>query len=80
VGVRLLCFAALVVAFIVAMPGLGSIRSRLAHENPTWLAFAAVFRFLSTLAYVVLFRAIFAPGMSGDLRSFEDHPQLEPGR
>lgn len=54
----------MVVALIVALPGLGSIRSRLAHESPVWLVLAAGFRLLSALAYVVLFRAIFAPKMS----------------
>jgi uncharacterized membrane protein YbhN (UPF0104 family) len=62
--IRLLLFAGLVIALIVAVPGLGSIRHRLAHGNPAWLVFAASFRLLSALSYVVLFRAIFAPKMS----------------
>jgi uncharacterized membrane protein YbhN (UPF0104 family) len=61
---RLLLFAAVVVALILALPGLGSIRGRLAHGNPVWLVLAACFRLFSALAYVVLFRAIFAPKMS----------------
>ena len=62
--IRVLLFAAVVVALIVALPGLGSIRGRLAHGNPAWLVLAASFRLLSALSYVVLFRAIFAPKMS----------------
>ncbi|HTU85697.1 MAG TPA: lysylphosphatidylglycerol synthase transmembrane domain-containing protein [Solirubrobacteraceae bacterium] len=62
--IRLLLFAGLVVALIVAVPGLGSIRGRLAHGNPAWLVIAASFRLLSALSYVVLFRAIFAPKMA----------------
>ncbi|HEY4826630.1 MAG TPA: lysylphosphatidylglycerol synthase transmembrane domain-containing protein [Solirubrobacteraceae bacterium] len=62
--IRVLIFAAIVVALIVALPGLGSIRSRLAHGDPAWLVLAASFRLSSALAYVVLFRAIFAPQMS----------------
>jgi uncharacterized membrane protein YbhN (UPF0104 family) len=62
--IRVLLFAGVVVALIVALPGLGSIRGQLAHGNPAWLGLAASFRFSSALAYVFLFRAIFAPKMS----------------
>jgi uncharacterized membrane protein YbhN (UPF0104 family) len=62
--VRLLFFAALVVVVIVTVPGLGSIRGRLAHGNPGWLVLAGCFRLASALSYVVLFRAIFAPRMA----------------
>ena len=62
--IRLLLFVGLVVALIVAVPGFGSIRGRLAHGNPAWLVLAASFRLSSALAYVALFRAIFAPDMS----------------
>jgi uncharacterized membrane protein YbhN (UPF0104 family) len=61
---RLLLFAGVVIALIVAVPGFGSIRSRLAHGDPAWLVLAASFRLSSAIAYVVLFRAIFAPNMS----------------
>lgn len=62
--IRLLLFAAVVVALIIALPGLGSIRTRLAHGSPEWIVLAACFRLASALAYVVLFRAIFAPKMA----------------
>jgi uncharacterized membrane protein YbhN (UPF0104 family) len=62
--VRLVCFVALVVALVEAVPGLSSIRGRLAHGSPSWLLLAGCFRLLSALSYVVLFRAIFAPEQS----------------
>ena len=62
--VGLLFFAALVVVVIVTVPGLGSIRGRLAHGNPGWLVLAGCFRLASALSYVVLFRAIFASRMA----------------
>ena len=62
--IRVLLFAAVVVALIVALPGLGSIRGRLSHGNPAWIGLAACFRFSSALAYVFLFRAIFTSNMS----------------
>jgi uncharacterized membrane protein YbhN (UPF0104 family) len=64
-GVAVLVLTAvLVAALILAVPGLASIRSRLAHGSPGWLALAACFRLLSAFAYVALFRAIFAPRLS----------------
>jgi uncharacterized membrane protein YbhN (UPF0104 family) len=62
--VRLLLLAALVAVVIVTVPGLGSIRGRLAHGNRAWLVLAGCFRLASALYYVVLFRAIFAPRMA----------------
>lgn len=62
--VRLLLLAALVLVVIVTVPGLGSIRGRLAHGNPGWLVLAGCFRLASALSYVVVFRAIFAPRMA----------------
>jgi uncharacterized membrane protein YbhN (UPF0104 family) len=62
--VRLLFFAVLVVVVIVTVPGLGSIRGRLAHGNPGWLVLAGCVRLASALSYVVVFRAIFAPRMA----------------
>lgn len=62
--IRVLLFIGLVVALIVAVPGFGSIRGRLAQGDPAWLVLAASFRLSSAFAYVTLFRAIFAPDMS----------------
>jgi uncharacterized membrane protein YbhN (UPF0104 family) len=61
--VRVLIFAGLVIVLIVAVPGLGSIRGRLAHGSPGWLALAGCLRLASALSYVVLFQAVFAPRM-----------------
>ena len=62
--VFLLSSAALVVVLIVVVPGMSSIRSRLARGSPQWLVLAGCFRLASALSYVVLFRAIFAPRMA----------------
>jgi uncharacterized membrane protein YbhN (UPF0104 family) len=61
--VRVLTFAGVVIVLIVAVPGLGSIRGRLAHGSPGWLVLAGCLRLASVLSYVVLFRAVFAPRM-----------------
>ena len=66
-GKRLLELAALVavVALLVLIgPGLGGLRSRIAHASPGWLAAAVVLELLSALSYVVIFRAVFCPRMS----------------
>lgn len=60
----MLAFAAFVVALILAVPGLGSIRHELAHGDPAWLVLAACFRLTSALCYVALFRVIFSPKLS----------------
>jgi uncharacterized membrane protein YbhN (UPF0104 family) len=59
---RLLEFAAVAVVVAVALvfgPGLGSVRARLADAGPGWLVAAVALEVLSTLSYVVLFRAVF---------------------
>ena len=48
----------------MAVPGLASIRTRLASGAPGWLVLAACLRLASALAYVMVFRAIFCPQMS----------------
>ena len=45
-------------------PGLGPLRRRLDHASAPWLVLAAVFELLSTLSYVVVFRAVFCARMS----------------
>jgi uncharacterized membrane protein YbhN (UPF0104 family) len=61
---RLVLFVGVVVAVILAVPGLGSIRGRLAHGSGGWLILAGGFRLSSALCYVVLFRQIFSGGDS----------------
>ena len=45
-------------------PGLGSFRQRLSRATPGWLIAACGFELLSTLSYVVIFRAVFCVRMS----------------
>jgi uncharacterized membrane protein YbhN (UPF0104 family) len=55
---------AVVVAVVVVGPGLGGLRSHLAHASPAWLVAAIAFKVCSALSYVVVFRAVFCPRMS----------------
>src|ERR1039458_1743775 len=55
--------AALAILLIVG-PGLGGVRSHLAHASPGWIATAVVLEVCSCLSYVVVFRAVFFPRMS----------------
>ncbi|HEX3519327.1 MAG TPA: lysylphosphatidylglycerol synthase transmembrane domain-containing protein [Solirubrobacteraceae bacterium] len=53
-----------VVAVVTLLPGLGSLRSRLAHAEPGWLVLGVVLKLASGLGYVVVFRMIFCRRMS----------------
>jgi uncharacterized membrane protein YbhN (UPF0104 family) len=53
-----------VVAAIVLVPGLGSLRDRFAGARPAWLVFAAVLQLGSCASYVLVFRAVFCRQMS----------------
>jgi uncharacterized membrane protein YbhN (UPF0104 family) len=64
---RLLEFALFAVAitiFVLIGPGLGELRTRLAHAKPGWLVAGVGLEVLSTLSYVVIFRAVFCPRMT----------------
>ena len=64
---RLLIAAGVVLAVIAGvtlLPGLGGLRSRLAHANPEWLLLGASLKLLSGLGYVAAFRMIFCRRMS----------------
>jgi uncharacterized protein (TIRG00374 family) len=64
---RLLQLAALVVFVALAiwlLPGLGELRARLHDASAPWLLIAAALELLSTLSYVLEFRAVFCPRMS----------------
>jgi uncharacterized protein (TIRG00374 family) len=64
---RLLQLSALivfVVAFVFLLPGLSSVRTRIAHASTGWLVAAGVLELFSALSYVVVFRAVFCPRMS----------------
>ena len=63
----LLVFAAVVlvvVAAVVLVPGLGSLRERFMGAQPGWLVFAAVLQLGSCAAYVLVFRGVFCRRMS----------------
>ena len=53
-----------VVALIVLVPGLGSLRDRFMGAQPGWLVFAAALQLGSCASYVLLFRAVFCRRMS----------------
>src|SRR3954454_2118815 len=53
-----------VVAAIVLVPGLGSLRDRFAGAQPGWLVLAAVLQLASCASYVLVFRAVFCRRMS----------------
>jgi uncharacterized membrane protein YbhN (UPF0104 family) len=55
---------AVVVALVFLLPGLSSVRSRIAHASTGWLVAAGVLELFSALSYVVVFRAVFCPRMS----------------
>jgi uncharacterized membrane protein YbhN (UPF0104 family) len=53
-----------VVAAIVLVPGLSSLRDRFAGAQPGWLVLAAVLQLGSCASYVLVFRAVFCRRMS----------------
>jgi uncharacterized membrane protein YbhN (UPF0104 family) len=53
-----------VVALIVLVPGLGSLRDRFAGAQPAWIVFAAVLQLGSCAGYVLVFRGVFCQRMS----------------
>jgi uncharacterized membrane protein YbhN (UPF0104 family) len=55
--------AVVITAVLLAVPGLGEVRARLAHASPGWLALAVALELLSVLCYVLIFRAVFCPRM-----------------
>jgi uncharacterized membrane protein YbhN (UPF0104 family) len=56
--------ALVVVALIVLVPGLTSLRERFMGAQPAWLAFAAVLQLGSCAGYVLAFRGVFCRRMS----------------
>jgi len=53
-----------IVAAIVLVPGLGSLRDRFAGAQPGWLVLAGALQLGSCASYVLLFRAVFCSRMS----------------
>jgi uncharacterized membrane protein YbhN (UPF0104 family) len=54
----------LIGGFILAAPGIGSLRDRIAHAAGGWLAVGVALEVLSAFSYVVIFRAVFCRRMS----------------
>lgn len=59
----LLTLVVVAVVLITVVPGLASLRSRLAHADPGWLSLGAALKILSGLSYVAAFRSVFCRGM-----------------
>jgi uncharacterized protein (TIRG00374 family) len=60
----LLALVAAVVAAVTLLPGLGELRSRLAHASLLWLALGVALKLFSGLGYVAVFRMVFCRAMS----------------
>jgi uncharacterized protein (TIRG00374 family) len=60
----LLGLAVVIVAVITLVPGLASLRNRLANGNPGWLAVGAGLKVLSGICYAVAFRSVFCSRMN----------------
>jgi uncharacterized membrane protein YbhN (UPF0104 family) len=61
--VQLAVIAALITTILLAAPGLGEVRGRLAHASAGWLVLAVAVEVLSVFCYVVIFRTVFCPAM-----------------
>ncbi len=59
-----LALVLVVVAAVVLLPGLGTLRARLAHAKPEWLLLGVGLKLLSGVGYVAVFRMIFCRRMS----------------
>ena len=59
----ILAIAAVVVAVIVLVPGLGDLRESFADAKPEWLVVAGLLQLGSCLSYVAVFRAVFCRRM-----------------
>lgn len=55
--------AVVIATVVLAVPGLGEVRARLAHASLGWLALAIGLELMSVLSYVLIFRAVFCPQM-----------------
>jgi hypothetical protein len=53
-----------IIAAVTLLPGLGELRSRLAHAKPGWLVLGVALKLLSGLGYVAVFRMVFCRRMS----------------
>ena len=51
--------ALVLVALVLALPGLGRLRAHLSHAAPRWVAAAALLELLAALSYLVIFHSVF---------------------
>jgi uncharacterized protein (TIRG00374 family) len=63
-ALTLVVIVVVVIAVITLVPGLASLRTRLAHGDPAWLALGVVLKVLSGLCFVAAFRSVFCRNMS----------------
>jgi uncharacterized protein (TIRG00374 family) len=66
-GKQLLLLSVILLAIVAAvtlLPGLESLRTRLSHAKPGWLALGVGLKVLSGLGYVAIFRMVFCRRMS----------------
>src|SRR5512140_3527897 len=61
---QLTLIVAVVIAVVLAAPGLGDLRTELKDASPGWFALGIVLELLSMLSYVLVFRAVFCPRMT----------------
>jgi uncharacterized protein (TIRG00374 family) len=66
-ALTLVVIVVVVIAVITLVPGLASLRTRLAHGDPAWLTLGVVLKVLSGLSFVAVFRSVFCRRMSWDL-------------
>ncbi len=59
-----LALVVIVVLAVTLLPGLGELRTKLAHASPGWLLLGVGLKLLSGLGYVAVFRMIFCRRMS----------------
>jgi uncharacterized membrane protein YbhN (UPF0104 family) len=53
-----------IVSLVLTLPGLGNLRSDIAHASGGWLVAGVVLEVFSALSYILIFRAVFCPRMS----------------
>jgi uncharacterized membrane protein YbhN (UPF0104 family) len=61
-AIRIAIGLVVVAVVVLVTPGLGKVRERFEDISAPWLVAALVFEVLSCVSYVVVFRAVFAPG------------------
>ena len=57
--------ALVLLALVLAVPGLGKLRAHLSNAAPGWVAGGVALALLSALSYVVIFRSVFCARMAG---------------